>query len=91
LQKDLRLALLKEAPQALSAKGIADELHANRIARGKAIVKKFRAQKEIAKGSGAAPRIDENWASLSATFDRAANAPGAYQRTFNSAPEDVTR
>jgi hypothetical protein len=27
---------------------------------------------------------DRDWASLDATFDRAANAPGAYQRTFNN-------
>ncbi len=35
---------------------------------------------------------DHGWASLDATFDRAANAPvGAYQRIFDGAPEDVAR
>ncbi len=71
----------KEAPQALSDEEIAEELHRERIARGKATHERLR-DKAIADGS---------WASLSATFDRAANAPGAYKRIFNSATEDVTR
>jgi hypothetical protein len=70
----------KETPQALSAEEIAEEFHVDRIARGKVIVENFRKEKEIAKGSGAAPKIGEDWASLSATFDRTVSAPGAYQR-----------
>jgi hypothetical protein len=75
---------LKESPQALSAEEIADELHASKIARGRAVVEKFREDKERAIADG-------SWASLSATFDRAAKAPGAYQRIFDGAPEEVTR
>jgi hypothetical protein len=74
----------KEAPhQALSAEEIAEELHASRIAKGRAVYERALAAREIAKGSEAAPRIDEDWASLSATFDRAAGAPGAHQRIIS--------
>jgi hypothetical protein len=71
----------KEAPQTLSSEEIEEKLHKEKMARGEETHNRLRA-KAIANG---------DWASLSATFDRAANAPGAYQRTFNSAPEDVTR
>ncbi len=71
----------KEAPQALSAEEIKEKLHRERMAQGEEAHNRLR-DKSIADGS---------WASLSATFDRAANAPGAYQRIFNSVPEDVTR
>jgi hypothetical protein len=81
----------KEAPQALSTEGIAGELHLKSIARGKAIAETFRAEREIAKGSVTASRIDENWASLGATFDHAAKAPGAYQCIFDGHTEEVTR
>jgi hypothetical protein len=60
---------LKEATQALSAEEIDEELHANRMARGKAIVEKFRADKEITKGSAR----NMNW-----------NAPEAYERYFRN-------
>jgi hypothetical protein len=56
----------KETPQALSAKEIAEELHRERMAQGEAAHNRLR-EKAIADGS---------WASLSATFDRAAKAPG---------------
>jgi hypothetical protein len=71
----------KETPQVLSAGEIAEELHRERIARGKATHERLR-DKAIADGS---------WASLSETFNRAANAPGAYQRIFNNDHEDGGR
>ncbi len=71
----------KEAPQALSAEEIEENLHRERIARGREVHERLRA-KSIS---------NDDWASLSATFDRAANAPGAYQRTFNNDQEDVTK
>jgi hypothetical protein len=67
--------------QTPSAKEIAEEIHREKMARGEEVFERGRA-KLIANGE---------WASLSTTFDRAANAPGAYPRIFNGAPEDVTR
>ncbi len=72
---------LKETPQGLSAEEIAEETHRERMTQGEAAHDRLR-DKAIADGS---------WASLSATFDRAAKAPGAYQRIFNGAPEEITR
>jgi hypothetical protein len=60
----------KEASQALPAEEIEEKLHRERMARGEEVFERSRA-KLIANG---------DWASLSATFDRAASAPGAYQR-----------
>jgi hypothetical protein len=86
----------KETPQALSAEEIAEELHSReRMDRGWEAFEKGKA-KLIESGEWASGRAKFNesgadWASLSATFDRAAKAPGAYQRIFDRAPEEVTR
>jgi hypothetical protein len=61
----------KEVPQAPSSEEIEKERHAKSIARGIAIHEKLLAAKEIAKGSEAASRTDED------------TPPGAYQRKFN--------
>ncbi len=66
----------KEAPQALSAEEIEEKLHGEKIARDREVHERLR-DKSTANG---------DWASLSAIFDRAANAPGAYQRIFNNDP-----
>jgi hypothetical protein len=51
------------------------------MARGEEVHNRLRA-KSIANG---------DWVSISATFDRAANAPGAYQHIFNDVPENAAR
>jgi hypothetical protein len=68
----------KGTTQTPSAKETAERIHRERMARGEEVFERGRA-KLIASGE---------WASLRATFDRAANAPGAYQRIFNNDHED---
>jgi hypothetical protein len=65
-----------EVPQALSAEEIEKELHASRIASGRAVHERLLAAREIAKGSEAASRIDED-------------ASGAYQRLIDEEFKDT--
>jgi hypothetical protein len=85
----------KETPPTLSAEKIAEELHREKMDRGVEGFAKAKA-KLIASGewaSGLAKfnESDHDWASLGATFDRAAKVPGSYQRIFDGAPDEVTR
>jgi hypothetical protein len=58
------------------------------FARAKA---KLIASGEWASGLAKFNESDHDWTSLSATFNRAAKATGAYQRIFDDNPDEVTR
>jgi hypothetical protein len=53
------------------------------VARGKAIQERIAAREIAAKTQSSSSNTDEDWTSLSATFDRAAKKPGAFQGIAN--------
>jgi hypothetical protein len=58
------------------------------IAKGKAIQERIAAREKAAKTQASSSNIDEDWTSLSATFDRAASKPGAFQGIVNRLGEE---
>jgi hypothetical protein len=58
------------------------------IARGKAIQERIAARNNAAKTQSSSSNTDEDWTSLSATFDRAASKPGAFQGIVNRLGEE---
>ncbi len=58
------------------------------IARGKAIQERIAARGNAARTQSSFSNTDEDWTSLSATFDRAASKPGAFQGIVNRLGEE---
>jgi hypothetical protein len=58
------------------------------IAKGKAIQERIAAREKAAKTQASSSDTDEDWTSLSATFDRAAGKPGAFQGIVNRLGEN---
>ncbi len=87
--------IAKGSKASSESKETAKELHEEKMNRGAEGFEKHKA-KLVASGEWASGRAkfdesDHDWASLSATFNRAAKAPGSYQRIFDGAPDEVTR
>ncbi len=59
------------------------------IAKGKAIQERIAAREKAAKTQASSSNTDEDWTSLSATFDRAAGKPGAFQGIVNRLGEET--
>jgi hypothetical protein len=61
----------------------------DRVETGKIVIEKLRAAKERAAiAQASSSNADEDWTSLNATFDRAANKPGAFQGIANRLDKD---
>ncbi len=58
------------------------------IAKGKAIQERIAAREKAAKTQASSSNTDEDWTSLSATFDRAASKPGTFQGIVNRLGEE---
>jgi hypothetical protein len=59
------------------------------IAKGKAIQERIAAREKAAKTQASSSNTDEDWTSLSATFDRATSKPGAFQGIVNRLDENA--
>ncbi len=81
---DESAAALVSAPRDNTQASLSDEdEYLQCIARGKAIQERIAAREILAKTQSSSSNTDEDWNSLSATFDRAANKPGAFQGITN--------
>ncbi len=59
------------------------------IAKGKAIQERIAAREKAAKTQASSSNTDEDWTSLSATFDRATSKPSAFQGIVNRLDENA--
>ncbi len=84
-----RANLKKKAEWAPPRSTLSDEdAYLECIAKGKAIQERIAAREKAAKIQASSSNTDEDWTSLSATFDRTANKPGAFQGIVNRLGEE---